>query len=335
MDSQSGNPVEDLLQKMGGLFKPKRFLVLGAIVLGIAGLKGAIYTVPTDAEAVVLRFGRYLKTEQPGLRFKVPFGIDRKEIVPMRRQLKLEFGFATGGATDPFQAAPYEVQEYERSMITGDSNAATVEWVVQYRIERPQDFLFKVRNPKGTLRDCSESVMREVVGDRTVDEVITIGRQEIEDVSVAKLQALVNSYELGIKVDQIQLKNVNPPGPVKRSFDEVNQAQQEKERSINVARGQANKVVPRTKGEADRRVAEAEGTKTQRVNEALGDAQRFTALYQEYTKAPAVTRQRLYLESMQEVLPTLQRKVIVDEDAEGVLPLLHLGEDGTKLKTVK
>jgi membrane protease subunit HflK len=140
---------------------------------------------------------------------------------------------------------------------------------------------------------------------------------------------------LGIKVDQIQLKNVNPPGPVKRSFDEVNQAQQEKERSINVARGQANKIVPRTKGEADRRVAAAEGTKTQRVNEALGDAQRFTALYQEYSKAPAVTRQRLYLESMQEVLPTLQRKVIVDEDASGVLPLLHLGEDGTKLKTVK
>jgi membrane protease subunit HflK len=335
MDSQSGNPVEDLLQKMGGLFKPKRFLVMGAIVLGITGVKSSIYTVPTDAEAVVLRFGRYVKTEQPGLRFKAPFGIDRKEIVPVRRQLKLEFGFATGGATDEYQAAPYEIQEFERSMITGDSNAATVEWVVQYRIESPRDFLFKVRNPKGTLRDCSESVMREVVGDRTVDEVITIGRQEIEDVSVAKLQALVNSYALGIKVDQIQLKNVNPPGPVKRSFDEVNQAQQEKERSINVARGQANKIVPRTKGEADRRVAAAEGTKTQRVNEALGDAQRFTALYQEYSKAPAVTRQRLYLESMQEVLPTLQRKVIVDEDASGVLPLLHLGEDGTKLKTVK
>lgn len=311
-------------------------LGLVILVLLITGLSGAVYTVPADAEAVVLRFGRYSHTAEPGLRFKIPYGIDRREIVPVRRQLKLEFGFATSGATDPFQVSDYRDQDLAKSMITGDRNAASVEWVVQYRIESPRNYLFKVRNPKATLRDCSESVMREVVGDRSVDEVITIGRQEIESISLTKLQELVNRYELGLRIDQVQLKNVNPPDPVKRSFNEVNRAQQEREQSINVARGQYNKVVPRTRGEADRKIAEAEGSATKRVNEALGDADRFDALFAEFSKAPEVTRDRLYLEAMQEVLPGLQRKIVVDEGATGVLPLLHLGEGaGTANPTKK
>jgi membrane protease subunit HflK len=326
MHPEPPNPVVELFDKIRGRVRGKAALGLILVVIVISGVSGSVYTVPADAEAVVLRFGRFSHTAKSGLHFKIPYGVDRKEIVPVKRQLKVEFGFATPGATDPFQASEFEDQRLARSMITGDRNAATVEWVVQYRIESPRDYLFKVRNPKATLRDCSESVMREVVGDRSVDEVITIGRQQIESVSLTKLQDLVNQYELGLRIDQVQLKNVNPPEPVKRSFNEVNRAQQEREQSINVARGEYNKLVPRTRGEADRTVAEAEGSATKRINEALGDANRFSALYAEFSKAPAVTRERLYLEAMQEVLPRLERKVLVDEDASGVLPLLHLGE---------
>jgi membrane protease subunit HflK len=200
----------------------------------------------------------------------------------------------------------------------------TVEWVVQYRIDRPTDYLFKVRNPEATLRDASESVMREMVGDRTVDEVLTIGRQEIEERCLVKLQELVNLYGLGFRIDQVQLKNVNPPRAVQASFNEVNQAQQERVSTINKAHGEYNKAVPRARGEADRKIAEAEGSASKRINEAEGDAERFLALYKEYKQAPDITRKRLYLECMQEVLPKLKGKVVIDEEARSVLPLLNL-----------
>ena len=332
MPPEPPNPVIELFQKISAGFRGRIALGLVVVVLVITGVAGAVYTVPADAEAVVLRFGKYSHTAKPGLRFKIPYGIDRKEIVPVERQLKVEFGFATPGASDLDQVSDYEDQRLARSMITGDRNAASVEWVVQYRIKSPRDYLFKVRDPKATLRDCAESVMREVVGDRTVDEVITIGRQQIESVSLTELQLLVDRYELGLDIDQVQLKNVNPPDAVKRSFNEVNRAQQEREKSINIARGEYNKRVPLTRGEADRKIAEAEGNATKRINEALGDANRFNALFAEFTKAPEVTRERLYLEAMQEVLPRLQRKIVVDEDASGVLPLLHLDEAKTLTK---
>ena len=332
MSPDPPNPVLELLEKIRQGTRGRTVLWSIVVVLVVTGISGAVYTVPADAEAVVLRFGKFSHIAQPGLRFKIPYGIDRKEIVPVERQLKVEFGFATPEATDPFQSSDYQDQRLAKSMITGDRNAATVEWVVQYRIKSPFNFLFKVRNPKATLRDCAESVMREVVGDRSVDEVITIGRQQIESVSLTELQELVDSYELGLDIDQVQLKNVNPPDAVKRSFNEVNRAQQEREKSINVARGEYNKMVPRTRGEADRKIAEAEGNATKRVNEALGDANRFSALFTEFSKAPEVTRERLYLEAMQEILPGLQRKVVVDEEATGVLPLLHLDEGATLRK---
>ena len=325
-------PFPHNLQAILSKFRGGVVLYALAFLLLVVGIKSAIYTVPADSEGIVMRFGSFARVTEPGLRFKVPFGVDRVEVVPVRRVQKMEFGFGTAGAMNVYQFVDYDEQALERSMITGDKNAATVEWVVQYKIDKPKDYLFQVRNPELTLRDASESVMREMVGDRTVDEVLTVGRKEIEDKALQKLQELVNLYGLGFRIDQVQLKNVNPPQPVQASFNEVNQAQQEMQQSINIARGEYNKAVPRAKGEADRQIAEAEGAATKRVNEAQGDANRFMALFKEYQLAPEVTRQRLYLEKMTEVLPILQNKVIVDENAAGVLPLLHLGDQNrTKL----
>lgn len=296
--------------------------VLAVLVLAGLGLWTAYYTVPSDSVAVVQRFGKYLKDVPPGLHFKLPLGIDTATIVPVKRQLKQEFGFTTPGATDPFQSPRDGRRETE--MVTGDLNAALVEWVVQYRIADPAKFLFEVREPGGTLRHVSESVMREVVGDRTVDEVITIGRQEIETEALVKMQELSSKYAMGISIDQVQLKNINPPRPVQESFNEVNQAQQEKEKLINEARRDYNKVIPLAEGEKDQRIREADGYRLKRINEAEGDAARFSALLAEYSKAPEVTRRRIYIETLQEVMPAIRSTIIVDEQSHSILPLLNL-----------
>jgi len=297
-------------------------LLIAALVLVLLGAWTAYYTVPSDSVAVVQRFGKYLKNVPPGLHFKLPLGIDAATIVPVKRQLKQEFGFATPGATDAYQAPRDSVQETD--MVTGDLNAALVEWVVQYRIADPVKFLFEVREPRETLRYVSESVMREVVGDRTVDEVITIGRQEIENEALVKMQSLATKYAMGISIDQVQLKNINPPRPVQESFNEVNQAQQEKEKLINEARRDYNKVIPLAEGEKDQRIREADGYRLKRINEAEGDVARFSALLEEYIKAPEVTRRRIYIETLQEVMPGIRSKIIVDEKGSSILPLLNL-----------
>jgi membrane protease subunit HflK len=299
---------------------------IAILVLGLTVLLSwtAFYTVPSDSVAVVQRFGRYLTDVPPGLHFKMPLGIDVATIVPVKRQLKQEFGFATPGAADPHQSPNPRDAKRETQMVTGDLNAALVEWVVQYRISDPAKFLFEVREPSETLRDVSESVMREVVGDRTVDEVITIGRQEIETEALSKMQALATKYAMGISIDQVQLKNINPPKPVQESFNEVNQAQQEKEKLINEARRDYNKVIPLAEGEKDQRIREADGYRLKRINEAEGDVARFNALLEEYTKAPEVTRRRIYVETLQEVMPGIRAKIIVDERTHGILPLLNL-----------
>lgn len=301
---------------------PHRLVTVAILVLVVSGLASSIYTIPAESIGVVLRFGKAVKEVDPGLRFKLPWGVDKVAKVPVKRQLKQEFGFSTPGATNPTQY-PRDPGK-ETLMVTGDLNAALVEWIIQYRIARPTEYLFNVRNPGETLRDVSESVMREVVGDRTVDEVITVGRQEIEAEALRKMQIVVNKYAMGLTIDQVQLKNVNPPQPVQASFDEVNKAQQEREKLINLANGEYNKAVPRARGQADRRVREAEGYRTRRVNQAEGDAERFNALLEEYLKAPQVTQRRLYLETLNEVLPRLKSKIILDESAQGILPLLQL-----------
>ena len=289
----------------------------------------SFYTIQQDEQGVVLRFGKEIKTVDNGLHFRAPFWIDTVEKVAVKRQMKQEFGFGTTGGSNYSQMSSRTEQEEEKSMVTGDLNAALVEWVIQYRIENPSQYLFNVRNADDTLRDASESVMREVVGDRTVDEVITFGRQDIESEAKQKLSDLAKKFEMGISIDQVQLKNVNPPQKVQSSFNEVNQAQQDREKTINVSLGEANKVVPKASGEAEQKISEAEGYALQRVNEAEGDAAKFNALFTEYQKAPEVTKRRLYLETMQKVMPQLGKKIIIDEGATGILPLLNLNENAT------
>ncbi len=319
--TRSGPPVRTVVRLAG-----TGALVVLVLVVALT----SFFTVPAESEGVVLRFGRFVDTVPAGLHLKIPLGVDRVEVVPVKRQLKQEFGFGTPGATNPWQSSRGEEWEDEKSMVTGDLNAAVVEWVVQYRIEKPENYLFRVRNADATLRDASESVMREVVGDRTVDEVITVGRQEIEDRALQRLQELVGTYTMGIRIDQVQLKNVNPPERVQASFNEVNQAQQERERAINIANGEYNKAIPRARGEAEQRISAAEGYAKKRINEAEGDVAAFNALLAEYVKAPDVTRRRLYLETMGEVLGQVGRKVVLDPDVGGgVLPLLDLEGLGT------
>ena len=333
---QGGAPpdLNDLLRQGQARFRqllpgggPNGLIVVALLIFAGLFAWTAYYTVPSDSVAVVQRFGKHLKDVPAGLHFKLPLGIDLATIVPVKRQLKQEFGFTTPGANDPYQGGSREGRQETRretEMVTGDLNAALVEWVVQYRIADPVKFLFEVREPSETLRYVSESVMREVVGDRTVDEVITIGRQEIESEALAKMQALSTKYAMGISIDQVQLKNINPPEPVQESFNEVNQAQQEKEKLINEARRDYNKVIPLAEGEKDQRIREADGYRLKRINEAEGDVARFSALLAEYTKAPEVTRRRIYIETLQSVLPSIRSKIIIDEQAHGILPLLNL-----------
>lgn len=299
------------------------FLAPLAVLLLLGGFS-SFYTVNPESVAVVQRFGKYTSTANPGLHFKLPFGIDTATIVPIRRQLKLEFGFGTAGGSNPEQMSTEP--DKERDMVTGDLNAAQVEWILQYTITDPIHYLFELRNPSSTLRDLTESVMCEVIGDRTVDEVLTIGRTEIEMEALEGLVEVLSNLHMGITVEQVQLKNVNPPAPVQRSFDEVNRAQQEREQMINEANGEYNRVIPKAKGTAEQRISGAEGYAVQRINEAEGDVTRFRELLIQYDKAPAITKQRLYLETMNEVLPKLGPKIIIDEDAKQFLPLLNLNK---------
>lgn len=327
--ARPGTEIENLIQQGQDRLRqimpgggPRGVIIITLLALVAFGAWTAYYTVPSDSVAVVQRFGKFLKEVPPGLHFKLPLGIDVATTVPVKRQLKQEFGFTTPGATDPYQSPRDGKRETE--MVTGDLNAALVEWVVQYRIFDPVKFLFEVREPSETLRYVSESVMREVVGDRTVDEVITIGRQEIETEALTKMQSLSTKYTMGISIDQVQLKNINPPRPVQESFNEVNQAQQEKEKLINEARRDYNKVIPLAEGEKDQRIREADGYRLKRINEAEGDVARFSALLTEYNKAPEVTRRRIYIETLQEVMPTIRSKIIVDAQTNSILPLLNL-----------
>lgn len=295
-----------------------RKVVIGLVVLIL--LTGTAFQIPPEEVGLVRRLGKVVRTTEPGLHFKLPLVEDVLR-VPVQRQLKEEFGFRTTspGARSTFSTADFNG---ESVMLTGDLNVAVVEWVVQYRVTDPYSYLFKVRDLTGTFRSMSQAVMREVVGDRTVTEVLTVGRQEIATTSERLLQEMVNTYEMGIVIEQIVLQDVTPPDPVKPSWDEVNQAQQQRDRLVNEALAEYNKVVPRAKGEASQTVLQAEGYALERVNSAQGDATRFKAVYEAYRRAPQVTRQRLYLESMQRVLPLVGTKVFTDKGTSKVIPIV-------------
>jgi membrane protease subunit HflK len=299
------------------------------IVVGIALLLllflGGYYQVEPDEVGVIQRFGAYVRTTDPGPHLKIPFA-EKVTKVPVQRQLKMEFGFRTvqAGVRTSY-ARPSANTRAEALMLTGDLNVAVVEWIVQFRIQDPRAFLFHVRDVPETFRYMSEAAMRQVVGDHSVDEVVTIGRESIALQAKEELQRLCELYGIGIEVQQLVLQDVNPPDPVKPAFNEVNQAIQEKERAINDAWSEYNQAVPLAKGQAEQAVRAAEGYATERVNKAQGDASRFLSLYEEYRKAPVVTRDRIYLETLGDVLPNLGQKLILDEDAKSVLPLLQLG----------
>lgn len=303
--------------------KPRLVANLLVAVVAVAVMLSGFYTVDPEEAGLVLRFGKYVRVTEPGLHFKMPLGIERVRKVPIQRQLKEEFGFRTVRAGVQTEYSTKSFIE-ESSMLTGDLNSALVEWVVQYRIVDPYKFLFEVRNVQETFRDMSEAVMRRVVGDRTVNEVLTIGRAEVAAQVQVELQEMCNQYQTGISVDQVVLQDINPPDPVKPSFNAVNEAQQEREKLINQAQSEYNREIPKASGEAQQTIQEAEGYALNRVNRAEGDATAFNAIYEAYRKAPEVTRQRIYLETMAQVLPQVRSKVIVDDDLRGVLPLLNL-----------
>jgi len=295
--------------------------IIAILVLVILGYN-SIFQVETEEVGVITRFGKYSKTVNPGLNFKMPI-IDKLYKVPVERQQKLEFGFRT---VNPGVRTEYSRSgtEEESLMLTGDLNLADVEWVVQYRIDNPFNYLFRVRNPETSLCDISEAAMRQIVGDRTVNEVLTIGRTEIAGKLEALMQKICREYHLGVKIDQVVLQDVNPPEPVKAAFNAVNEAQQEKETLINKAKSEYNKVIPKAKGQALETIQKAEGYATERENNALGEASRFNQLYEEYVKATEVTRRRIYLETMERILPKIGNKIITDESGSNVLPLLQM-----------
>ncbi|HIC85547.1 MAG TPA: FtsH protease activity modulator HflK [Desulfobacterales bacterium] len=288
----------------------------------------SFYTVGVDEVGVVQRFGKFVRISQPGLNFKLPTGIEKVTKVKVRFIFKEEFGFRTIRAGIRTQYAQSSAYLNEALMLTGDLNVAVVPWIVQYRVKDPYKYLFKVRDVRGTLRDLSEATMRLVVGDRSIDEVIS-KREEIAAEAKLALQKELDEAETGIKVVNIELKKTNVPKPVQPSFNEVNQAIQEKEKLIYQAREQYNKVIPAAKGNAEKTIKAAQGYALERINKAKGDAARFLALYKEYVKAKDVTRRRIYLEAIAEIFPKLGKKYIIDADQKSLLPLLHMeqGQD--------
>ncbi len=313
-----GDKAKESFQK---IVKNMRLIIL--IVVALVAVLSTFFTVEAEEVGVITRLGQFDRTVEPGLNLKIPF-IESVFKVPVERQQKQEFGFRTTsvGVQSTFTK---NGAEDESLMLTGDLNLADVEWVVQYRIDDPYNFLFKVRDPENTLRDIAEAGMRQIVGDRTVNEVLTVGRTEIAGKLKVLIQEISKEYELGIKVEQVVLQDVTPPEPVKAAFNAVNEAQQEKETLINQAKSNYNKVIPKARGQAQETIQKAEGYATERLNNAKGEVARFNELYTEYVKAPEVTKSRIYLETMQEVIPKLGDKIITDDKGQNVLPLLQLG----------
>lgn len=296
-------------------------LIIGLIVL-IFG-SSMVYTVDTNEVGVVQRFGKYVRTETSGLKFKLPAGIEKVTKVSKKVEKEM-FGLNTAPSDfSKFTSASEDIDE--SLMLTGDLNVGVVPWIVQYRIRDAYKYLFKVQDALQFLRDMSEASMRLVVGDRSINEVIN-NRPEIAAEAKEKLQKDLDESETGIEVVTVELGNTNVPGPVQDSFNEVNQAVQEKEKIIYQAREEYNRVIPKAKGEADQTIRAAEGYAMERVNQAKGDATRFTEQYQEYAKAKDVTRRRLYLETVGVVFPNLGEVYIIDADQKNFLPLLNLGE---------
>ncbi|TYO97629.1 protease FtsH subunit HflK [Geothermobacter ehrlichii] len=321
------NKVKKKMQ--GGRFKPSRGLLLVALIIILGfGVLGSFYEVNTEETAVILRFGKFAGFSGSGLHFKLPFGIDRIYTVPTGRVLKEEFGFRT---VKPGVRTSYTKKglEEESLTLTGDLNVSDVEWIVQYQIADPFKFVFRISRPVETIRDISEAMVRKAVGNSNVSKVLTTERAELAGEIEADLQKILNEYDIGVRIVTVKFQDVTPPDPVKAAFNEVNEAEQQKESLIFQAREQYNREVPKARGEAKKLIQEAKGYATERINRARGEADRFLSILTEYRKAPEVTRRRMYLETLEEVLPRLDEVYILDEQGGAILPLLQLrGEKG-------
>ena len=304
--------------------KRRQSITLIGIAIAVISLISSFYQIQPDEVGLVLRFGKHIDTTQPGAHFRLPFGVDRIINVPIKRQLKMEFGFRTlrAGVQSEFQRTKQSRTEAE--MLTGDLNVGTVEWIVQYKIASPEKFLFHFRDIEATLRLMAEATMRTVVGDHSIDELLTGGRENVERHAKQLLMELNKQYDTGIKIQHVKLQDVNAPDPVKPALRAVEEAKQERERFINVAWAQYNKVIPNAKGLAEQTIQEAEGYAIARINQAEGDAKRFSDLYKEYRKAPDVTRTRLYLEALTKTVKQSQNKIFIDADVKNLMPLLNL-----------
>lgn len=322
---QPPDKLKEFLKKL--TFLP--FVVLALVIV----VPTMFYSVEPEEDAVVLRFGKYDRTEGPGLHFKLPnfppfLELERVIKVPVRKIHKLEIGFHTvrSGVRSEFDES--DANRKESQMLTGDLNVAVVEWTVQFQISDAREFLFNVRNVPANLYDISLAVMREVIGDKSVTEVLTTGRLDIEVESLTMMQKILDDYHMGIELVAVKLQDVNPPDPVKPSFNEVNSAKQESEQYTNEAWKAYNKVIPEARGIAEQTIADARGYKADVVNRAEGDAKRFLALYEEYKKAPEVTKKRLYYEKMRLILANAKSVYIMDPDANNLVPLLNLNQKG-------
>jgi membrane protease subunit HflK len=302
-------------------------LIGGGVLLLVAAVATTtmVYTVQPEERAVVKRFGAVIRTTDPGLHFKLPFGIDGVQRVATERVLKEEFGFRTAAAGEPTRYSQRDFPD-ESLMLSGDLNIIDVEWVVQYRIADPIKFLYSMREPARTLRDLSESVMRRVVGNHLGSEILTTARVTIANITREEIQSAMDLYQTGIHIVTVELQNVVPPQAVQPAFNQVNEARQERERMINEATKQANEVIPRAQGEANRIIAEAQGYAAERTNQALGEAARFNSILAEYKVAPEVTRRRMYLEALSAVLPEIGSVLVIQEGQSAPVPLLHLRE---------
>lgn len=321
--------VMGLQKSVENLFKgkgPRKLFVIFFFLLAALGVLSSYYTVEPDEEAVIIRLGRYLGTYPPGLHFKIPFGVDRLEKLKTKLVHQAEFGFRTRQSLTSRHTLYRKdrTQNYlknESSMLTGDLNVADVEWVVHYQIADPFKYLFKASNPIRNLHDVSESILRRVVGDRVVTEVLTTGRLEMASDAKVLMQEVLNKYDIGIRVVAVKLQDINPPDVVKPSFNEVVAAKQEQEQLINQAEEAYNKVIPEARGKAEKAISKALGYAEAIVNRSLGDAKKFDAVLNEYKKAPAITQKRLYLEAMEEIFSRFKHVTIVDSKVRGLLPI--------------
>jgi len=314
-------------------------------VLAAWALESTFYSVDADEQGVVLRFGRLVRKTEPGLHMKLPWPIERAIPVPVRRVQTLEFGFSTAEAGQRTRYDEYsDSQLVVARMLTGDLNLGHVEWIVQYRISDAAKFLFtiaptgdqdQVEAVRDTIRDVSETVVRKLVGDVSVDEVLTIGRDELAVEAKVGIQEFLDSFDCGIQVVTMKLQSVSPPDPVKDAFDAVNRARQNKERVVNEAKGERNRLVPEARGKRDRAISEAEGYRERITRTALGQASAFLSKLAEFKLAPEVTRARLYLEAMEEVLNQVGDIVVVDDAVQGILPMLNLNDSVSEQRAPK